>query len=380
VVQGFVERPDDPDRQREGQELGGVVRPVGALERRVAEDVAGRLVDDQLDTAAAELVRHAGQERRRGPTVHQQGLGRVAHPGPLALGVDDDGQRLVQVGRRVDVHMAVAARGVDHRDLAVLEEVLLELLPAARDDEVDVVSLLEQFRELPAVGTQVGDGLPRQSRLDHRALDHLGEDAIGVHRRGAATEDDRVARLETQGRRVDGDVGARLVDHRDDAQRHPDAAHLHPVVEPPALDDLADGVGQRRDIVHRRLDVGEPVLVEQQSVDQCVREAVLAREAHIFLVLGQDLGRSAPQRVGHGSQRVVLARPRQPGEHPRRPPCLDARLFDLHRASSPTSTNESRCTTSSSRCGLTRRDSSVRRPRTLRRSRELIVLSPRATS
>ena len=120
----------------------------------------------------------------------------------------------------------------------------------------------------------------------------------------------------------------------------------------------------------------EPVLVQEQPVDQRVGQAVLARQADVLVVLGQDLGGAPPQGVGDGEQGLVLARPGEAGQHARRPLRLRARLLDLHPASSPTSTRRSRCTTSSSRCGLSARSSSLRRPRTRRRSRALIVVMP----
>ena len=57
--------------------------------------------------------------------------------------------------------------------------------------------------------------------------------------------------LRAQHRGVDGDVGPRLVDHPDDTQRHPDLAHLQPVGQRVAAQDLTDRVGQRGDVAHR---------------------------------------------------------------------------------------------------------------------------------
>ena len=46
--------------------------------------------------------------RRRPPAWTSRRLGRVAHARPLGLGVDDDGERHVEVGGGVDVDVAVA--------------------------------------------------------------------------------------------------------------------------------------------------------------------------------------------------------------------------------------------------------------------------------
>ena len=222
----------------------------------------------------------------------------------------------------------------------MLEQVLLEVLSAARDDEVDVLALLEQLGELPAVRAEVRDGLARQAGLDDRALDDLGEDAVGVQRRAAAAQDDGVAGLEAERGRVDGHVGPRLVDDGDDAQRHADLAQLHAVVEAPAVDELADGVRQGRDVAHGALHVAQAVLVEQQAVDERVGEAVLARQTHVLVVLGQDLGgaaRAAPRRrrtgprpCAHGRAPRARAKPVAPRRTSARPSsCL---LADQHQA------------------------------------------------
>ena len=74
-----------------------------------------------------------------------------------------------------------------------------------------------------------------------------GEHGVGVRRRRRAAQHDGVAGLQAQRGGVDRDVRARLVDDRDDAERHAQPADVEAVGQPPALDDLADGVGQRRD-------------------------------------------------------------------------------------------------------------------------------------
>ena len=68
--------------------------------------------------------------------------------------------------------------------------------------------------------------------------------------RGAA-QDDRVARLQAQRRGVDRHVRARLVDDRDDAERHAHLAHVQAVRQATALDHLADRVGERGDLADR---------------------------------------------------------------------------------------------------------------------------------
>ena len=206
-------------------------------------------------------------------------------------------------------------------------------------------------------GGEERDRFAREPRLDDGALHDLGEDAVGVQGGAAAAQDDGVARLEAQGGRVDGHVGTRLVDHGDDAERDADLAQLDAVVEAPAVDDLADGVGQGGDVLHGGLDVAQPVFVQQEPVDKGVGETVLARQAHVLVVLREDLGGAPPEGIGDGEERVVLTGARKAGEHTGRPVRLGAHLLDAHPASSSTSTRRSRCTTSSSSCGFDVRSS-----------------------
>ena len=219
--------------------------------------------------------------------MHEQRLGRVAGAGALGLGVEDDPQRVVEVGARVDVDVAVARRRVDDRHLGDLGQRLLQPLAAARDDQVDDALLGRQLGELLAAA-----GQQRDRAVGELGGDDRGEHGVGVRRRGRAAQHDRVAGLQRQRGGVDGHVRARLVDHGDDAERHADLAQVEPVGQPLAADDLADGVGQRGDRAHGVGDAGEPRGVEREPVHQRVGEAVLAPGVEVAGVGLEDLGRA----------------------------------------------------------------------------------------
>ena len=81
-------------------------------------------------------------------------------------------------------------------------------------------------------------------------------------------EEGGVARLEAEAGRVAGDVRAVLVDDRHDAERHPHLADAQAVRSHPAVEHLADRIGQRRDLAEpagHRLDAAG---VEPQPVDR----------------------------------------------------------------------------------------------------------------
>ncbi len=73
------------------------------------------------------------------------------------------------------------------------------------------------------------DGLLGQAAGDKLVGQDAMERAVGVDGFLAAAQDHRVAALDAEGGRVDRHVGAALVDHEDDAQRHAHLPDLQPV-------------------------------------------------------------------------------------------------------------------------------------------------------
>ena len=80
------------------------------------------------------------------------------------------------------------------------------------------------------------------------AAQHRHQRRVGTRRRRTAAQQHRVARLERQPERVDGDVGPALVDDADHAERNPLLAQLQAVGQGPAAQHLADRVGQAGDL------------------------------------------------------------------------------------------------------------------------------------
>ncbi len=113
---------------------------------------------------------------------------------------------------------------------------------------------------------------------------------------------------------VDGDVGAGLVDHADDAHRDAHLADLQAVGEGGAAHDLADRVGQGGDVAQRLGDGGDARGVEAQAVLEAVRHAVLAAAGEVALVGRDDVVGGGLEVVGEGAQRGVLLGARHQGE------------------------------------------------------------------
>ena len=232
-------------------------------------------------------------------------------------------KRHVKVGGGVDVDVAVAAGGGDHGHPAVLDEQLLELVAAARDDHVDQSFHGDELEQRLARTGDEGDRLGRQAGLEDRALHDLGQHAVGVLGGAAAAQHDGVARLQAEGRGVDRHVRPRLVDDGHHAERHPQAGELEPVGQPPAVLDLADRIGQGGDVAHAAGDLAQTVLVQVEAVDQRGVQLGRAREGHVFGVLGEDLAGSPAQGLGDQIESRVLARraTARPVCAPRHAPC-----------------------------------------------------------
>ena len=103
----------------------------------VANELLPRLVAVDGHPGPLQRRDQAGQQLVGDISVHQQGLRGVAHAGPVGLGVEDDRQRLVEIGGPVDVDVAVAHAGLDHRHRRLLHDAADQSRSAARDQHVD---------------------------------------------------------------------------------------------------------------------------------------------------------------------------------------------------------------------------------------------------
>ena len=177
----------------------------------------------------------------------------------------------------------------------------------ARDDQIDEAAGAQQVADARAVGTRHGlHGVARQAGLLGGAGQHLDQRDVGVLRRCRPAQQRGVAALEGQAGGVDGDVRTRLVDHRDHPEGHPHLPDLEPVGPVVAAHDLADRIGQRRDVAQPVRHGGHSAGIEPQPVDQTVRETGVAT--------GGDV---AP--IGNRERRRSRHRARQPSRAAQRP-------------------------------------------------------------
>ncbi len=146
-----------------------VATPIPGSER------PGPLVADELDTRPG-LPAARGRKVVGHRPVDEQGLGRVADPGPLRLGVDHDRQRHVEIGGAVHVDVAVPVP-VDHAgDGGLLPDGGDERCPASGDQAVDhALEPHELDRRLAAGVLDEHHDIGGQSRLLRR-LAQAGDD------------------------------------------------------------------------------------------------------------------------------------------------------------------------------------------------------------
>ena len=189
--------------------IGGGGR--GDLDAAAVEQGLRRFVAAQLDVGLGQALGQAGQHVGGDGLVNQQRLGGVANPGPVYFRVEDDLLRHRGVGVGVDVNVANALVMLDDRHVRALCHGTNETLAAARNAEVNEARERKQLGDGTAIGRRHDlYGVRRESRQSPgRGLDHdLCSDLVRVNGFLAAAKNRCVAGLETEARRVDGDVGA----------------------------------------------------------------------------------------------------------------------------------------------------------------------------
>ena len=251
--------------------------------------------------------------------VDQERLGGVAHADALGLGVDDDVHRGLQVGAGVDVDVAVARSGLDDGDGGLLDDGADEPGPSPRHQGVDqAVGAHEGACPVPTGGIDAGDEVCGQALRLQGTAQGRDDGGVGVLGGAAPAQDDGVAGLDGQGGRVDGDVGAGLVDHADDAQWHPHPAHSQSVGHDRAVNDLAHGVGQGGHLVQGVGDGRQAAGVQGQAVEETGLHSCLASALQVGGVGREDRFAVIGETAGHGLQGGILDGARGPGQAPLR--------------------------------------------------------------
>ena len=300
-----VEVVDHAHGEDQVEELGGVV--VVGRRVHVGYQGAAAFVAAQFDAALTQCLRGAWQERIGHVAMHQQRLQRVAHAGARGLAVDQQVQRQVEVGGAVHVQVADALVVLDHRHARVFGDEADQAFAAARDGQVDDVDKLQQLdHRLAAEILQHRHRGLRHAVRAQRGMQCRGDGEVGMDRLGAAAQDHAIAGHQAQRRGVGGDVGARLVDHRDHAERDAHALDRQAIRPRLAAGRHADRIGQFGHFAQRAGDAGHARLVQPQPVEHGALHALRRGLAHVLGVGGQHRGGLRFQRRGHVAQQRTL--------------------------------------------------------------------------
>ncbi len=207
--------------------------------------------------------------------------------------------------------MADAFVVLDHRDLRIGHHGADQILAAARDNQIDILFQLQQLVD-QCVIFKLDDlhRVRRHARLSAGFAQHRADGLIGMMRFTAAAQDHRVAGLETESRRVSGDVGAGFVDDADDAQRYAHAPHLQAVGPAPHLDHLAHRIRQCRDSAQPLGHLLHPGRVEHDAVEHGARHTLRLGEFEIFMVRCDQECRSGLQASQPSATRRDSSLPR----------------------------------------------------------------------
>ena len=131
--------------------------------RRRHEPTGGGIAHD-LDLVRSEGDGDIGKEPFGHVAVHEQRFGGVADAHPLALRIDRDRLRHGEVGRPIDVDVAVAREVLEHRHPRLGADASDECLAPSGNDDVDEVVHFEKRADGLAVG-----GIDQLHAVDRQA-------------------------------------------------------------------------------------------------------------------------------------------------------------------------------------------------------------------
>ena len=264
--------------------------------------------------------------------MHQKALQGVAHPGPLGLGVFHHGHGHVLVHVGVHVGVAHALEMLEHGHGGGLGHGAHKTFAPTGDDDVNVLVELAQGVDglMPRHGHKLR-GFGGQASLHHGVLERLRQGRVGMQGLAATAQDHGIASLDAQDGRVNGDIGAGLVNHGDDAEGNAHLAHQQAVGALPLAFGGAHRIGQVGDV-----GAGGAHLFHKGGGE---REAVKAGGVlpgapcglDVTGVGGQNVRLALAQKIGQSQQSSVFGIGRSPGHGARRVFCLRAKARHFFR-------------------------------------------------
>ena len=305
MLHRLLDRTDHLHSQHQSEVFGVVI--IFGRRNRLGIELAELFVAAQLHAVFLHRRDEGRHEPLRDFPVDQQGFQRIAGAGALDLRIHDDFDRFFHIAFAVDVKVTDPFVVFQHRHRRLGTDQPDQPFAAARDDQIEILIHLEQqihrrvIRPRHQLHRAVGQAAP-----DRRPVHDPGQNQIGVKRLAAAAQDHRVARLETDSRRIDGHIRARFVNNADHAQRNADLGDFEAV-----------GTDSRRQHAPDRIVLGgdhaqpvghllNPAVGQGQPVDHRRCKTGLFRLFKVLGIGGFDRLRGLFDPAGHHLQAAVF--------------------------------------------------------------------------
>ena len=165
--------------------------------------------------------------------------------------------------------------------------------------------------------------------------DGIGQGAVRIGGLLAPTQDGGVARLETEGGDINGDVGARFVDDADDADGHAPLADAQAVGQSASVERLAHGVGQHSDRPNIVGDGRQARFGQQQALQHVLVQPCRSPGLDILAVGAENIELALLNRFGNSPQCIILdIRVKRP-QHAGHLSCLFTQFFQFRKHRGP---------------------------------------------
>ena len=320
--------------------LTKVFSPLGnnAALRGLVHKGQGRGVSPKFHARRAEFFRHQGQKGRGCILVYKQAFQGVTYAWPLHLAVKNNIQRALKVGVRLDIGVAHALEVLEHGHGGGFGNRAYKPFAAAGDDHVNIlVKLAQGVHSLMPRDRHKLRRRSGQPGLDHGFLQGLGQGCVGVYGLAAATQNNGITRLDAQDGRINGYIGASLVNHGDHAERYAHLAYQQAVGPLPLAFGSADRVWQVGHMGAGGAHFFHNGRSQRKAVQPCRILPGGPGSFNIAGVGGQNFRFALMQQLRQAQQGLVLGFGRGPGHGPRRILCLRAKtrhFFSRRHASS----------------------------------------------
>ncbi len=178
------------------------------------------------------------QEGRSNLSVDQKSFSSIAGSCVLGLGIDNDRDRLIEIGVFIDIDAADSV-GMSHdRNLRVFHNIANKTVGTSRNQKIDAIIALKQFINL-AVGRRLKQAALRKPCGYRGLIDEVEKGFIGGGSFPAALQYGAVAALDAETADLDKRIRSRFKDDPDD----PDDPDDEPSVERPTFTASSIGTG-----------------------------------------------------------------------------------------------------------------------------------------